>query len=135
VIQQSTFLIRSPGIWQAGCYFLAAEAVMRSITVVLLMLLGAASAASAQDSAAGAKIFADQKCPLCHAIGGKGNAKGPLDEVGSKLSADDIRKWIEDAPGMTTKTSATRKPVMKAYSLAKGDVDALVAYLTTLKKK
>jgi hypothetical protein len=35
---------------------------------------------------------------------------------------------------MTTKTGATRKPVMKQYSLPKDDVDALAAYLTSLKK-
>jgi mono/diheme cytochrome c family protein len=108
---------------------------MRSIPAVVLMLCGVASVASAEDSAAGAKIFADQKCSLCHSIAGKGNAKGSLDGVGTKLPAADIRAWIEDAPGMTTKTNAPRKPVMKAYSLAKPDVDALVAYLTTLKKK
>ena len=32
------------------------------------------------------------------------------------------------------KTKATRKPEMKAYTLPKDDVDALVAYLITLKK-
>jgi len=93
------------------------------------------SVASAQESAAGAKVFADQKCSLCHSIAGKGNAKGPLDEVGSKDSAADLRAWIEDAPAMTAKTGAPRKPVMKAYSLPKSDVDALVAYLSALKKK
>jgi mono/diheme cytochrome c family protein len=108
---------------------------MRSISTVVLLLLAAAGVARAEDSAAGAKVFADQKCSLCHSIAGKGNTKGPLDEVGSKDSAADIRAWIEDAPGMTTKTGATRKPVMKAYSLPKDDVDALVAYLSGLKKK
>src|SRR4051812_27343565 len=127
--------MQAPVALAEGLLFQPTEAVMRSITAVLLMLCGVASVASAQDSAAGAKIFADQKCSLCHSIAGKGNAKGPLDEVGTTLSAADIRAWIEDAPGMTTKTNATRKPVMKAYSLAKPDVDALVAYLTTLKKK
>jgi len=94
-----------------------------------------AGAASAQDAAAGAKVFVDQKCALCHAVAGKGNAKGALDDVGGRLPAADIRAWVEDAPGMTTKTKAMRKPVMKSYSLPKGDVDALVAYLTTLKTK
>jgi mono/diheme cytochrome c family protein len=93
-----------------------------------------AAGAFAQDAAAGAKVYADQKCSLCHSIAGKGNAKGMLDGVGSKLSAADVRAWIEDAPGMTAKTKAGRKPAMKAYSLPKGDVDALVAYLMTLKK-
>jgi mono/diheme cytochrome c family protein len=92
----------------------------------------AAATASAQE--AGAKVYADQKCSLCHSIAGKGNAKGSLDGVGSKLPAADIRAWIEDAPGMTAKTKAARKPAMKAYSLPKGDVDALVAYMGSLKK-
>ena len=90
---------------------------------------------TAQDlKAKGEKVYADQKCSLCHSIAGKGNAKGALDGVGSKLSEADIRAWITDAQGMTTKTGATRKPAMKQYSLPKDDVDALVAYLSSLKK-
>ena len=72
---------------------------------------------------------------LCHSIGGHGNAKGPLDDVGSKLSADEIRQWVTDAKSMTAKTRATRKPEMKQYMLPKDDVDALVAYLQSLKGK
>jgi len=105
-----------------------------ALVVAALVTLTAANA-SAQDAAAGAKVFADQKCSLCHAVAGKGNAKGALDGVGTKLPAADIRAWIEDAPGMTAKTKAERKPVMKSYSLPKADVDALVAYLSGLKKK
>ncbi len=86
-------------------------------------------------TAADENVYADQKCSLCHSIGDKGNKKGPLDDVGTKLSEADIRAWIVDAKGMTAKTNATRKPSMKAYALPKGDVDALVAYLQTLKKK
>ena len=105
-----------------------------AIAVAALVML-AAGTARAQDAAAGARVFADQKCGLCHSIAGKGNAKGPLDDVGDKLSAADIRAWIEDAAGMTTKTNAARKPAMKSYSLPKSDVDNLVAYLSGLKKK
>jgi len=108
---------------------------MRRIAFGVLVCLAAARLAGAQDPAAGAKVFADQKCSVCHSIAGKGNVKGPLDDVGSQLSAADIRSWIEDAPGMTTKTNATRKPAMKSYSLPKADVDNLVAYLSALKKK
>src|ERR1700749_466229 len=107
---------------------------MRCVMASLLVISGLAGVARAEDSAAGAKIFADQKCSLCHSIAGKGNAKGALDEVGSKPAAD-IRAWIEDAGAMTAKTGAARKPAMKQYALPKGDVDALVAYLSTLKKK
>jgi mono/diheme cytochrome c family protein len=109
--------------------------MFRVMTCVVGLSLGLATASRAQDlKARGEKTFTDQKCALCHSIAGKGNAKGPLDEVGSTLSTDDIRAWITDAKGMTAKTNATRKPAMKAYALPKDDVDALVAYLSTLKK-
>jgi mono/diheme cytochrome c family protein len=105
--------------------------------VICLAIVSIAGAApTAQDAKTrGAKVFADQKCALCHSIGGKGNQKGPLDEAVTKLSADEIRAWITDAKGMTAKTNAKRKPAMKAFTLPKEDVDALVAYLTSLKKK
>jgi mono/diheme cytochrome c family protein len=108
---------------------------MRSIVLGLAMCVGVAAAAAAQDAKAkGEKLFADQKCTLCHSIGDKGNKKGPLDGVGSKLSTAEIHEWMTDAKGMTAKTKATRKPEMKAFSLPKEDVDALVAYLSSLKK-
>jgi mono/diheme cytochrome c family protein len=108
---------------------------MRWMLMAAVMCAGFAAPAAAQDAKAkGAQLFADQKCTLCHSIGDKGNKKGPLDGVGSKLSAAEIREWMTDAKGMTAKTKATRKPEMKAYSLPKEDVDALVAYLGSLKK-
>ena len=110
---------------------------MRRVFLILVIaVLALPLAASAQDAKVqqGQKVFTDQKCSLCHSVGGHGNAKGPLDTVGSKLSADDIRQWVVDAKAMTAKTKATRKPEMKQYTLPKDDVDALVAYLSTLKK-
>ena len=110
-------------------------------TTVLTAALTAvcAAAPAAQDAKAdkGAKVFADQKCSLCHSIGGKGNAKGPLDDVGSKLTPDQIRQWITDPVTMTAKAKADRKPPMpsKYASLPKDDIDALVAYLSAQKKK
>jgi mono/diheme cytochrome c family protein len=109
---------------------------MRGLLLTLGLCIGVATAAAAQDAKVGKgqQVFTDQKCSLCHSIAGKGNAKGSLDGVGTKLSADEIRSWITDAKGMTAKTKATRKPEMKAYTLPKDDVDALVAYLSSLKK-
>lgn len=109
--------------------------MVRSMSLALALTISLAGAAAAQDAKAkGEKVYADQKCSLCHSIAGKGNAKGPLDGVGSKLSADEIRAWIVDAKAMTAKTKAPRKPEMKQYTLPKDDVDALVAYLSSLKK-
>jgi mono/diheme cytochrome c family protein len=105
--------------------------VIAGAALVLVM----AAPAAAQDAkvAHGAKVYADQKCATCHSIGDKGNKKGPLDEVASKLTAEEIREWIVDAKGMTAKTKSTRKPLMRSYNLPKEDVDALVAYMMTLK--
>jgi mono/diheme cytochrome c family protein len=109
---------------------------MRSIIVAITLVLGAATVAAAQDAkiAKGEGVYAAQKCSLCHSIAGKGNKNGSLDGVGTKLSAADIRAWMEDAPGMTAKTKSTRKPLMKSYKLPAEDLDALVAYMVSLKK-
>jgi mono/diheme cytochrome c family protein len=110
--------------------------MLRAAIHVAILSLAVAAPAAAQDAMTqGAKVFADQKCSVCHSIAGKGNSKGPLDDIGKKDSADDIRAWITDAKGMTAKTKAIRKPEMKVYTLPKEDVDALVAYLSGLKKK
>jgi mono/diheme cytochrome c family protein len=107
----------------------------RKVGFAVLFAVGVAGGASAQDAKArGEQVYAAQKCSLCHSIAGKGNAKGALDDVGSKLKTDDIRAWIVDAHAMTAKTKAARKPEMKQYSLPTEEVDALVAYLSSLKK-
>ena len=106
--------------------------------MVLVAALLVSVPATAQDAARverGMKVYVSQKCNVCHSIAGKGAKKGPLDDVGSKLSEDEIRQWIINAPEMTKKTKATRKPVMKNYAhLPKDDVEGLVAYMVSLKK-
>jgi mono/diheme cytochrome c family protein len=101
----------------------------------MVALIGAGSASAQSSAADGEKLFAAQKCTICHSIANQGNKKGPLDGVGAKLSADDIRSWITNAPDMAAKAKAERKPPMKAYtSLSKAEVDALVAFVQSLKK-
>jgi mono/diheme cytochrome c family protein len=106
----------------------------RTVVFGMVFVVGIAAAASAQDAKAkGEQVYAAQKCSLCHSIAGKGNAKGALDGVGAKLKPAEIREWIVDAKGMIAKTKAPRKPEMKQYSLPNDEVDALVAYLSSLK--
>jgi mono/diheme cytochrome c family protein len=85
--------------------------------------------------AKGQKVYAAQKCSTCHMIAGKGGKAGTLDGVGTKLSAADIRQWIVDPVAMAKKANSTKKPVMpnKYSKLPAGDVDALVAYMQSLK--
>ncbi len=95
----------------------------------------AGAASDADKVARGQKLYAENKCTPCHSIGGKGNAKGPLDGVGAKLSPEEIRQWLINPTEMTGRTKATRKPPMPSYAkLPKEDVEALVAYLSSLKK-
>lgn len=104
--------------------------------LIAIAFLAAGGTAAAQGAERGVKVYADQKCTACHAIAGKGNAKGPLDDVGSRLKVDEIREWIVNAPEMAKKSNSTRKPLMRAYAnLPKEDLDALVVYLVALKKK
>jgi len=109
-------------------------------TIGVLLATGAlpAAAAAGQDKAQiehGIKVYAAQKCSVCHSIEGKGKKTGPLDGVGSKLTGDEIREWLVNAAEMTKKVKTKRKPVMKDYSkLPKEDIDALVAYMQSLKK-
>jgi len=103
----------------------------------LIAVIAAAGPAAAQTSKAktdqGAALFVSQKCTMCHSIAGKGNPKGSLDGVASKAKADEIRQWITDPDGMRAKANATRTPAMKVIKLSPDQLDALVAYLATLK--
>jgi mono/diheme cytochrome c family protein len=114
------------------------ENTMRIVVAFFLGFVVCAAPASAQDSPApahGEKVYAAQKCGACHSVGAIGNKKGPLDGVGTRLTGEEIRQWLVDAPEMAKKTKATRKPLMKSYTqLSKPDIDALVAYLQSMKK-
>lgn len=110
---------------------------MRRVSFVVMgtMLLWPLTAHGQGAVAAGQKIFETQKCSLCHSIAGKGNAKGPLDGVGKKYAAADLKLWITQPAEMSKKHNVTRKPPMKSFaSLPAADVDALVAYLQSLPK-
>ena len=110
---------------------------MRHIVISVVVALAMSTAAAAQDKATvahGQKVFAAQKCAMCHSIDGKGNAKGPLDNAG-RLSDEDLRQWMIAPRVMSEKTKSTRKPLMPEYTkLSKEDLDGIIAYMKTLKK-
>jgi len=102
----------------------------------LFLFAGSAFAQDAKVEKGKAVYAATAACRMCHSIGGVGNPKGSLDSVGAKLTPAEIKQWLTDPAGMAAKTKAERKPAMKlAKPLSADDVDALVAYLSTLKKK
>ena len=107
------------------------------ISLVALIVLAVSSAAvQAATVERGKALFTEQKCTLCHSIEGKGNKNGSLDDVGAKLKPEQIRQWLLTPKEMAEKAKATRKPPMKVFDkLSKDDLDSIVAYLSTLKKK
>lgn len=111
---------------------------MRSIFIsLIIVLVGPAYAAgqSAEQVAAGKAVFDAQKCSMCHQVAGKGNKMYPLDGVATKLSEADLRKWITAPAEMEAKLESPPKLKMSArkFNLKPADIDALVAYLKTLK--
>ena len=107
--------------------------------VGVLVVLALATPALAQDTAKGKQAYdaATPKCKVCHSIAGEGNAKGSLDGVGGKLKAEEIKAWLRTPKEMTAKAKADRKPPMPAYAkdkLSDADLDAITAYLGSLKK-
>jgi mono/diheme cytochrome c family protein len=109
-----------------------------SIPLALSISVASSYAAGGQDQAQitkGQQVYSAQKCQMCHAVAGKGNKANPLDGIGKKLSADDTRLWITKPTEMMAKTKSTKKPPMptKYGALPAADLDALVAYLQSLK--
>jgi mono/diheme cytochrome c family protein len=102
------------------------------------LVLGVPRQARAQDAdkvKKGQEIYTAQKCSVCHAIAGKGNKLNPLDGIGAKLSADEIKQWITHPSEAAAKAKSTKKPPMpdKYGKLPAADIDALVAYMQSLK--
>jgi mono/diheme cytochrome c family protein len=110
--------------------------VLAMASLTMTFGVGASLAAAGQDAVKkGQEVYAAQKCSMCHSIAGKGAKQSPLDGVGKKLTADEIREWIVNPTEMTKKTKSTKKPPMPAKygKLPKEELDALVAYMQSLK--
>lgn len=105
------------------------------LTVAIALTAPLAAAEQDETIKKGQEVYAAQKCSMCHAIAGKGGKESPLDGVGTKLSADDIRQWIVNPTEMAAKSKSTKKPPMpnKYSKLPAADIDALVAYMQSLK--
>ena len=67
-------------------------------------------------------------------LAGKGSKISPLDGVGSKLSAAEIKQWLTDPDAMTAKLAKKPAVKMKKIALPDADVDNLVQYMLSLKK-
>ena len=84
---------------------------------------------------AGRKVYEQQKCASCHQIAKRGNSRFPLDGVGTKLTSEQLRRWMTDTAEM--EAALPRRPAIRMsemkFRLNARELDALVAYLASLK--
>ena len=111
----------------------------RFLLIAAGAVLGAGGWLNAQDARqieAGRKIYESKGCAKCHMINGRGNRMVPLDDVGSRLSAEEIRKWLTNTAQM--EDALPKAPAIKMstrkYDFDDADLEAVVAYLRSLKK-
>jgi mono/diheme cytochrome c family protein len=103
-----------------------ARVVVSFVSVVLL-----ASCAHAQDGSAlvgqGRTVFHDQGCYGCHTAEKAGTPIGPdLSRIGAKRDQTYLGRWLRDP-------SAQRPAHMPKLQLTEGEVQALTAYLGSLR--
>src|SRR5579871_3244376 len=108
---------------------------MVSAALACAAAVAVCASAFAQDAKRGQEVYTVQKCQMCHSIGGKGGKSSALDGIGGKMSGDEIKHWIVDPTDAAAKAKSTKKPPMpKKYgSVPAADIDAMVAYLSSLK--
>ena len=105
------------------------------IVVAALFASALAVVASAKQTLDGRKVYEREKCATCHQIAKRGNSRYPLDGVGSRLTEEEIRRWLTKPAEMEAalpRMPALRMSTMK-IRLDKQELDALVEYLRTLK--
>jgi mono/diheme cytochrome c family protein len=104
---------------------------MTTRIVLLAALVVAAAVTRARAGADDGKALYDQKCKICHSIGGEGGKMasngGPLDKVATKRDAKWLHDFIQDPK---SKMPDAKMPKAK---LDDKQLDDVVAYLMTLK--
>jgi mono/diheme cytochrome c family protein len=104
--------------------------IVRVVSLVSVVVL-LASYAHAQDSSGlvgqGRTVFHDQGCYGCHTAEKAGTPIGPdLSRIGAKRDQAYLGRWLRDP-------SAQRPAHMPKLQLTEGEVQALAAYLGSLR--
>ncbi|MGZ8921004.1 MAG: c-type cytochrome [Limisphaerales bacterium] len=82
----------------------------------------------------GVKIFEEQRCSLCHSIAGVGSRRSPLDGVGDRRQASELRDWITGSGSATNGLApSTIKRKQRYHEISPTEMEALVQYLASLK--
>lgn len=84
------------------------------------------AAAGAAGVPSGKQLFETLSCSACHSIAGEGNTSFPLDGIGTRRTAGELKNLILSPPAGSA---------MPATSASEARIDSLVAYLVTLKNR
>ncbi len=107
------------------------------LVVWLVLVLAPASSQTPMPAQvdAGRRLYVAEKCSTCHLVAGQGNKRFPLDGVGQRLTAVELRRWCTHTLEMEArlpKQPAIRMSSRK-YKFNDAELNALVAYLQSLK--
>lgn len=94
----------------------------------------AAAEETAQDPVArGRQAYERRNCARCHSIAGQGSPRYPLDGVGSRLSAEEIRNWIIAPASLEGEMPASAFRAKQRFAeLPAAEIEDLTAYLGSL---
>lgn len=83
---------------------------------------------------AGRQVYRQQVCARCHSVAGQGNPRNPLDGVGARRTAEELRDWIIGAEALQGELPERAFKLKQAYTELSGDnLDALVIYMQSLR--
>ncbi len=84
--------------------------------------------------AAGKRVYDAQNCARCHSVAGEGSPRSPLDGVGASLGPVELLHYATGHAAIAEDLSPRVLKEKQGYqSLPKDDLDALVAYLQSLR--
>ena len=91
-------------------------------------------AGEAADSARGRVVFRERTCERCHSVAGVGSPRYPLDGVGSRRTAPELRAWTIAASVVADSLSPSAARAKRGYAeLPAADMNALLRYLASLR--
>jgi mono/diheme cytochrome c family protein len=111
--------------------FLGGPMMRRSMMMIAILAVCSAGSAMAADTAKGKAVMSSvtPKCTGCHT-----DTKNPLAKTGAENTEAELKAWVRTPKEQLAKKG--KKGMMPAYppeKVSDADLDALVAYLATMK--
>jgi hypothetical protein len=90
--------------------------------------------AQAADSARGRVVYQAQGCEGCHSIAGVGSPRSPLDGVGARRTAAELRAWTLGLPAVADSLPPAMLRLKQGFAeIPAEELDALMVFLGSLR--